>query len=350
MACGQLRAGRGFNPRSPRGGATFIDRSKMSDTGRFNPRSPRGGATSLSSMSRCLRVMFQSTLPTRGSDTAPGRSCDTAPTFQSTLPTRGSDDADKLLAMYTFDVSIHAPHEGERRQCPARLLWLGRFQSTLPTRGSDHYLALSACLARLFQSTLPTRGSDDRTATPRGRGRGVSIHAPHEGERPIGGIASHCGDMFQSTLPTRGSDLTSAARRRRRTKSFNPRSPRGGATAVPKTSAQIDKVSIHAPHEGERLSRRCCAMPAPEFQSTLPTRGSDGSVPRPSAAHARFNPRSPRGGATNGAYDAIARDKFQSTLPTRGSDILQHYICIKQRHVSIHAPHEGERQPSHGGV
>ena len=56
----------------------------------------------------------------------------------------------------------------------------------------------------------------------------------------------------------------------------------------------------------------------------------------------RFNPRSPRGGATNGAYDAIARDKFQSTLPTRGSDDIMLHL-IEQVRVSIHAPHEGER-------
>ena len=56
------------------------------------------------------------------------------------------------------------------------------FQSTLPTRGSDvAYYYLNAIFF-LFQSTLPTRGSDEYF----GDGApvvGVSIHAPHEGER-----------------------------------------------------------------------------------------------------------------------------------------------------------------------
>ena len=61
---------------------------------------------------------------------------------------------------------------------------------------------------------------------------------------------------------------------------FNPRSPRGGATiAVPKTSARIDKISIHAPHEGERLVRsKQSSRVMLLFQSTLPTRGSDSRI------------------------------------------------------------------------
>ena len=58
------------------------------------------------------------------------------------------------------------------------------------------------------------------------------------------------------------------------------------------------RISIHAPHEGER----------PYFTSVMDGRG-----------------------------------KFQSTLPTRGSDGLQHRHAILCRAISIHAPHEGER-------
>ena len=57
------------------------------------------------------------------------------------------------------------------------------------------------------------------------------------------------------------------------------------------------------------------------FQSTLPTRGSDGIV-----CTIKFNIM-----------------QFQSTLPTRGSD---HYFAVDDYYVqfiSIHAPHEGER-------
>ena len=59
--------------------------------------------------------------------------------------------------------------------------------------------------------------------------------------------------MFQSTLPTRGSDIVLIAQ---------------GIKAV--------RVSIHAPHEGERRGgRRAFITPCRTFQSTLPTRGSD---------------------------------------------------------------------------
>ena len=57
----------------------------------------------------------------------------------------------------------------------------------------------------MFQSTLPTRGSDIKAVLTAIRAK-VSIHAPHEGERPIPLkiILEPLG--FQSTLPTRGSD------------------------------------------------------------------------------------------------------------------------------------------------
>ena len=35
--------------------------------------------------------------------------------FQSTLPTRGSDAIDAETTQQSINVSIHAPHEGERR-------------------------------------------------------------------------------------------------------------------------------------------------------------------------------------------------------------------------------------------
>ena len=82
-------------------------------------------------------------------------------------------------------ISIHAPHEGERRCWPTGLADLTRelFQSTLPTRGSDANGAYDAIARDKFQSTLPTRGSD-----PPAKRRRMEWH------------------RFQSTLPTRGSD------------------------------------------------------------------------------------------------------------------------------------------------
>ena len=60
---------------------------------------------------------------------------------------------------HLVDVSIHAPHEGERRI--SRDVW-------------THL--------QMFQSTLPTRGSDEQTKEELKKFK-VSIHAPHEGER-----------------------------------------------------------------------------------------------------------------------------------------------------------------------
>ena len=60
-----------------------------------------------------------------------------------------------------IDISIHAPHEGER---PG--------------------IALNGVLCRT-----------------------ISIHAPHEGERPYRKGDMRDGGLFQSTLPMRGSDF-----------------------------------------------------------------------------------------------------------------------------------------------
>ncbi len=160
-----------------------------------------------------------------------------------------------MLAMwlsFTMSISIHAPHEGERRKAQPERQWQPIFQSTLPTRGSDDADGNDIVKdVAVFQSTLPTRGSDvygQHIQILSGR---ISIHAPHEGERllivPSG---NGCG-LFQSTLPTRGSDAVSA------------------------WSASTLWISIHAPHEGERLMRLIEDTPAWQFQSTLPTRGSD---------------------------------------------------------------------------
>ena len=102
----------------------------------FNPRSPRGGATF-----RWLRLnqwvsLFQSTLPTRGSDLAFMRPiCGTAISIHA--PHEGERQDWTLLAEQTTTISIHAPHEGERLLDPDWPGWDDVFQSTLPTRGSD---------------------------------------------------------------------------------------------------------------------------------------------------------------------------------------------------------------------
>ena len=148
----------------------------------------------------------------------------------------------------------------------------------------------------MFQSTLPTRGSDFY-GKPFVLLPWVSIHAPHEGERPLE-IYSHLSAQ----------------------KGFNPRSPRGGATRFCHYREVSYGVSIHAPHEGERRGRTMTQYA-----------DADVSIHAPHEGERRQKFLWP-----NVAY------KFQSTLPTRGSDAF--VPCADcYGGVSIHAPHEGER-------
>ena len=141
-----------------------------------------------------------------------------------------------------YSVSIHAPHEGER-------------------------LAVSDFLAKMV---------------------GVSIHAPHEGER----------------LPKKYA------------------------------TTQLQTVSIHAPHEGERPCHKSFQFACKTFQSTLPTRGSD-HIKKPFYnQHRSFNPRSPRGGAT--AEKCICMQHFREFTeyyPLRHGDAC----CIAPQDCIIQA-------------
>ena len=149
-------------------------------------------------------------------------------TFQSTLPTRGSDYI-FFISRRPDDISIHAPHEGERQPTTHRRYDADTYFNPRSPRGG----ATRSCSSTVggiaeFQSTLPTRGSD----------------APY---------CDTCGaKIFQSTLPTRGSDGC-AAFCFFALSNFNPRSPRGGATEGGSPRKHKYGISIHAPHEGERL-------------------------------------------------------------------------------------------------
>ena len=125
------------------------------------------------------------------------------------------------------------------------------FQSTLPTRGSDIYrgcMVIMACVSihaphegerpraitpavaiKTFQSTLPTRGSD---AMP--------------------DCVWRAGALFQSTLPTRGSDASLSCGKLAMTAVSIHAPHEGERRYLPQGSGEGKKVSIHAPHEGER--------------------------------------------------------------------------------------------------
>ena len=101
------------------------------------------------------------------------------------------------------------------------------------------------------------------------------------------------------------------------------------------------------------------------FQSTHPTRGCDMDAGTSRIANFDFNPRTPRGGATDvsehhqpvifisihAPHEGVRRagnptcrnvSRFQSTHPTRGCDLDAKGVD-KTSKISIHAPHEGVR-------
>ena len=104
--------------------------------------------------------------------------------FQSTLPTRGSDLFVTACDMI-YRVSIHAPHEGERRWIEEDGIQICSVSIHAPHEGERQYRTI-----RTSKQII------------------VSIHAPHEGERLVLHVIAHFKRMR-----------------------FNPRSPRGGATA-----------------------------------------------------------------------------------------------------------------------
>ena len=196
-------------------------------------------------------------------------------------------------------ISIHAPHEGERPDGDLTVREVGRISIHAPHEGERRaQLLLYRGRGVGFQSTLPTRGSDKR----------------------------FCEDwaallLFQSTLPTRGSD--------------GHRGHERGACS---------RISIHAPHEGERLNKVVDELTKKQFQSTLPTRGSDLCIKCFLASPQYFNPRSPRGGATLAIVQQACGVDISIHAPHEGERRAMQPLSANARRISIHAPHEGERQ------
>ena len=122
---------------------------------------------------------------------------------------------------------------------------------------------------------------------------------------------------------------------------FNPRSPRGGATTQSILYANLTAISIHAPHEGER---RDCRKPPPSQRGIsihAPHEGErQSSALKPSCKN-YFNPRSPRGGATNFHSAHSFFVTFQSTLPTRGSDKFRTVAAVRNEGFQSTLPTRG---------
>ena len=226
----------------------------------------------------CTPTAFQSTLPTRGSDAKPcaGRRCASA--FQSTLPTRGSDAPLLILRSVLSGFNPRSPRGGATSTPPHRPWRYKQFQSTLPTRGSDQCTAAATKTARCFNPRSPRGGATRLSAAPAVPAAHVSIHAPHEGERPNASPTTGAPSPVSIHAPHEGERRPLGFAPCMRFACFNPRSPRGGAT--------VRYPNGYTYNAG--------------FQSTLPTRGSD----------------------PHGIFLQVHQIVFQSTLPTRGSDFM----------------------------
>ena len=235
---------------------------------------PHEGERQIRTAYKEIGKTFRSTLPTRGSDCICTATVATASNFDPRSP-RGGATMQQHADSVSSRISIHAPHEGERR-CRASSAWAknyfnprsprggatkhydkgkrrcGVFQSTLPTRGSDTYNAALKATREIFQSTLPTRGSDAFGSRAICVANSISIHAPHEGERRKGIFRMALKDCISIHAPHEGE--------------------RRNATGWIHNAINI---SIHAPHEGERQVTHWMPLPELPFRSTLPTRGSD---------------------------------------------------------------------------
>src|SRR5690625_183086 len=148
--------------------------------------------------------------------------------------------------------------------------------------------------------------------------------------------------MFLSTRPALGRDRAIMSSLRPDC-CFNPRAPRGGATARRWQPANAIVVSIHAPRVGAR--HRIVGRYADRllFQSTRPAWGRD---ILDQAIWRRFDVsiHAPRVGARPHQTQPYSRGvQFQSTRPAWGRDDAQRHPRRSAR-VSIHAPRVGARR------
>ena len=119
-------------------------------------------------------------------------------------------------------------------------------------RGGATRVAIIRCFLRFISIHAPHEGERPFPLYRAAAIRTISIHAPHEGERPTRPETADGNICISIHAPHEGER---PGRRRRKSCSpsyFNPRSPRGGATHRRAFSSIALRISIHAPHEGER--------------------------------------------------------------------------------------------------
>ena len=152
---------------------------------------------------------------------------------------------------------------------------------------------------------------------------GVSIHAPHEGERPATSFMISLSRLSFNPRSPRGGATNACGYDCGKADGFNPRSPRGGATMLADGRLTgTGGVSIHAPHEGERHFFTEDKTMTRTVSIHAPHEGERQAAVRIIALPLSVSIHAPHEGERLGKEMALAQNgTFQSTLPTRGSDL-----------------------------
>ncbi len=217
-------------------------------------------------------------------------------------------------------ISIHAPHEGERRLATWKVQLTLTISIHAPHEGErllQHYICIKQ---RHISIHAPHEGERRACGKALAREPRISIHAPHEGERRYASSSAANPQNFNPRSPRGGATLLSI--RLGDTQPFQSTLPTRGSDVIPNSSVCPGwGISIHAPHEGERLRLESLSRFAANFNPRSPRGGATRCNRRAWGYKQHFNPRSPRGGATQSRCAApMTASIFQSTLPTRGSD------------------------------
>ncbi len=128
-------SGSGFNPRSPRGGATYGHRV-LEEWRKVSIHAPREGERLFHHAHRTWRWEVSIHAPREG-ERRYRRSCRCSAWRFNPRSPRGGATIAPPAGCSSLSVSIHAPREGERRISFIHISSMTEFQSTLPARGSD---------------------------------------------------------------------------------------------------------------------------------------------------------------------------------------------------------------------
>ena len=194
----------------------------------FNPRSPRGGATPFAS-TLAHATAFQSTLPTRGSDGWHTDLLRMRRNFNPRSPRGGATPINGIDCPKTVYFNPRSPRGGATTQGRGNCGLHGNFNPRSPRGGATVPSSTGSYHRNDFNPRSPRGGAtrgDGCGSAPDGH---FNPRSPRGGATPLSFSFVIFWYIFQSTLPTRGSDVPHFAL----------------AEAVP--------ISIHAPHEGERL-------------------------------------------------------------------------------------------------